>query len=322
VTAATPTIADIERAAHRIADAVWHTPLLYSSWLSRAIDAHVWLKIEAVQPTGSYKVRGALNALTVLVEQQPNVRSIVTASAGNHGLAVAWAAKRLGLDARVFVPATAPDVKKSAIANLGATVIESPSYEAAEERGQREAVERGTLYVSPYSHPDVIAGAGTVALEMFADEPALDAVVVPLGGGGLLSGTAIVARRGGRDVVVVGAEAEASPVFTSALAAGEVVTVNVEPTLADGLAGNMERDSRTFGIVRDLVDHVALVAESSIALAMRELMRRERLIVEGSGAAGVGALLQRGLPISGRHVGVILTGRNVDPEVIASVSTR
>jgi threonine dehydratase len=154
---------------------------------------------------------------------------------------------------------------------------------------------------------------------MFMDEPSLDTIVAPLGGGGLLSGTAIVARAMRKDALVIGAEAEASPVFTSALAAGHVVDVRVDPTLADGLAGNMEHESQTFGLVRDLVDHVVLVAESSITLGMRDLIRRERLIAEGAGATGVGALLQRGLDLKGRHVGVILSGRNVDGAVIMRV---
>ena len=319
MTAPQPVFSDVKDAARRLAGSIWHTPLVRSDWLSSVTGADVWLKLEIVQATGSYKVRGALNALIRLRERQPDIKTIVTASAGNHGLAVAWAAKRVGVEARVHVPATSPAVKKNAIAALGAAVIEASSYEAAESQGQDDAAARQTAYLSPYSHSDVIAGAGTVALEMFADEPSLDTIVVPLGGGGLLSGASIVARAVRDHALIVGAEAEASPVFTFALAAGRVVDVRVETTLADGLAGNMEHDSQTFGIVRDTVDHIALVAESSIELAMRELIRRERLIAEGSGAAGVAALLQRGVPLTGRRVGVILTGRNVDAGVIARV---
>jgi threonine dehydratase len=314
-----PAIADVEAAARRIASFVWHTPLIRSPWLSAITGAKVWLKLEIVQTTGSYKMRGAGNALARLTEQRPDCDAVVTASAGNHGLAVAWAAKQLGLRARVHVPATAPAVKRDTLAALGATVLEAPTYDEAETRGREDAEARGTTFVSPYSHSDVIAGAGTVALEMLMDEPSLDTIVAPLGGGGLLSGAAIVARAMRKDALVVGAEAEASPVFTTALAAGHVVDVRVEPTLADGLAGNMDHTSQTFGLVRDLVDHVVLVAESSIALAMRDLIRRERVIAEGAGATGAAALLQRGLDLKGRHVGVILSGRNVDAGVIARI---
>jgi len=320
VTAASrPSISDVEAAARRIASFVWHTPLIRSPWLSSVTGADVWLKLETVQTTGSYKMRGAANALTRMTEQRPDAAVVITASAGNHGLAVAWAAKQLGMQARVHVPATAPAVKKDSLAALGAVVVEAPSYDEAEDRGHEDAERRGTMFLSAYSGSDVIAGAGTVALEMFMDEPSLDTIVAPLGGGGLLSGTAIVARAMRKDALVIGAEAEASPVFTSALAAGHVVDVRVDPTLADGLAGNMEHESQTFGLVRDLVDHVVLVAESSITLGMRDLIRRERLIAEGAGATGVGALLQRGLDLKGRHVGVILSGRNVDGAVIMRV---
>jgi threonine dehydratase len=174
-------------------------------------------------------------------------------------------------------------------------------------------------FVSAYSHPQVIAGAGTVALEMLADQPDLDTFVVPLGGGGLLSGTAIVARARVPGALVIGAEADASPVFTGALAAGHPVTVPISPTLADGLAGNMEPDSVTFDYVRDLVDRVVRVKEQTIAAAMRDLILRERLVAEAAAATAVGALLQDGLDLTGRRVGVILSGRNVDPQIVARV---
>ncbi len=314
-------IADVHAAARRIASFVWRTPMLRSAWLSEKTGAEVWLKLEIVQTTGSYKIRGATNALVSITERQPGVRTIVTASAGNHGQAVAWAAQRLGLHARVHVPATAPRVKKDALRTLGATIIEAADYDEAEQRAAEEAASTDAAFVSAYSHSDVIAGAGTIALEMLADEPSLDTLVAPLGGGGLLSGTAITARAHHDGMRVIGAEAEASPVFTSALAEGRVVDVRVHPTLADGLAGNMEHDSQTFGIVQELVDQVALVAESSIELAMRDLIRRERLVSEGAAATAIGALLQGGLDLKGRHVGVILTGRNVDAEVIKRILT-
>jgi len=314
-----PTIVDIEAAARRIAGFSWHTPILHSPWLSDVTGADVWLKLETVQTTGSFKIRGAVNALVALTESRPGVDTVVTASAGNHGVAVAWTAKQLGLRVRVHVPATVPAVKRSTIAAFGAIVVDAPTYDEAEVRAREDAATSGAVYLSAYNHRDVIAGAGTVALEMLADQPGLDTIVVPLGGGGLLSGTAIVLRAHRPDGLAIGAEAEASPVFTAALAEGRTVEVRVEPTLADGLAGNMEPDSQTFAIVRDLVDQVALVAESSIALAMRELSQRERLIAEGAAATAVGALLQRGLDLKGRRVGVILSGRNVDAGVIASV---
>jgi threonine dehydratase len=311
------TRADVETAARRLR--VVRTPLLRSAWLSERCKADVWLKLESMQPGGSFKIRGAFNALMQLRATRPQVTSVVTASAGNHGVAMSIAAKELGISLRVHVPRTAPDAKKKALVANGATLVEAASYEAAEDGARADAAEHGTEFVSPYNHPDVISGAGTAALEMLEDQPDLDAIVVPLGGGGLLSGAAIVAREHARHVRTIGAEAEASPVFTAALAAGEITTVDVATTLADGLAGNLEPGSRTFDLVRDLVDMIALVAEDSIETAMRSLVYRERLVAEGAGATGVGALLQGGLQLEGARVGVMVTGRNVDESVLRRV---
>ena len=322
----TPTITDVEAAAKRIAPFVWRTPFLKSTWLSDAASADVRLKLEIVQETGAFKARGAMNALTLLKEEQPLVTTVVTASAGNHGLAVAWAARETGLHARVHVPASVPHVKRHGIERLGAEVLDAPSYEAAETQAHEDAFATGAVYISPYNHPDVIAGAGTIALEMIEDWPDLDVIVVPLGGGGLLSGTSIVARAleatGRPPILVIGAEAEASPVFTTALAHNQVVSVEVHETIADGLAGNMEPGSRTFELVRDLADRVALVAEASIELAMRGLFGRDRLVVEGAAATAVGALLQGRQGFAGRRVGVILSGRNVDVSVLDRLLTK
>jgi threonine dehydratase len=315
-------IGDIETAARRIAPFVWHTPIVRSPWLSSITKAEVWLKLETVQTTGSFKLRGAVNALAILAERPGGVTGVVTASAGNHGLAMAWAAKELGLSTRVYVPSDAPRIKRQAMTALGAEVIETSSYDAAESEAVSDARRTGLIYVSPYNDDDVIAGAGTVALEMFSDCSGLDTIVVPLGGGGLLTGTAVVARSLRRDAWVIGAEAEASPVFTTSLASGRIVAVDVKPTLADGLAGNLEPGSRTFALVSELADRVVLVAEGSIELAMRDLIRRERLVAEGASATAVGALLQGGLDLAGRRVAVILTGRNVDAQVLERVFGR
>lgn len=314
-----PTRAGIDAAAKRIRGLVSRTPFIRSDWLSDVAHAEVWLKLETVQTTGSFKLRGATNAVAVIAAERPQVRCIMTASAGNHGRGVAHAARRAGLAVRIYVPASAPAVKRNAMVRLGAEVVETASYDEAEARAQAEGAREDTAFVSAYSHHDIIAGAGTIALEMFEDVPELDTLITPLGGGGLLSGTAIVARSLGRTVRVVGAEAEASPVFTSSLAAGRVTTVNVKPSVADGLVGNMESDSQTFDIVRRLVDSVVLISEPSFQQAMRGLIQREQLVAEAAGAAGVAAILQGAVDLRGRRVGIVLSGRNVDADVIARV---
>jgi threonine dehydratase len=314
-----PTPEDIAAAAVRVAPLVWHTPLIPSPWLSDLTRADVWLKLESVQATGSFKMRGAANALACLHERAPQA-AVVTASAGNHGLAVAAAGKHFGLRVRVHLPAYAPATKRTAMARFGAEIVEAPTYDDAERQAHEEADNSSAVYVSPYNDDDVIAGAATVAAEMLDDRPDLDAFVVPVGGGGLLAATAVVARARQTEALVVGAEAAASPVFTSALRAGRPVTVDVRTTLADGLAGNMDLDSRTFPLVRDLVDRVAAVREDSIADAMRNLLMVDRLVVEGAAATGVAAALE-GLDLAGRRVGFILSGRNIDPDMIERVAT-
>jgi threonine dehydratase len=317
----TPTITDIHAAADRIKRTAWRTPLILSPWLSETAGATVWLKLETVQATGSYKIRGATNALARLKAARPDVTVVTTASAGNHGQGVALAAFVLGMRARVHIPATAAETKKRAMVRLGAELIEAPDYDAAEARALEEAGagRNNVVYVPAYNDADVIAGAGTVALEMLDERPEIDTLIAPIGGGGLLSGTAIVARARVRSGLVIGTEAAASPAFTAALAAGRPVTIEVHDTLADGLAGNMEQDTQTFAIVRDLVDRVIQIDEPAIAQAMRDLILKERLVAEGASATAIAAISGGALDLRGRHVGVILSGRNVDAHVIARV---
>ncbi|MEZ5318977.1 MAG: pyridoxal-phosphate dependent enzyme [Vicinamibacterales bacterium] len=311
-----PTRLDVEVARARIQPHVTRTPLVRSPFLSAETGAEVWLKLETIQVTGSFKFRGAVNAIARLREDRPDVEAVMTASAGNHGLALATAAARFGIRTRVHLPASAPDAKQAALAALGADLVRASSYDAAEDAAREEATRTDAVFVSPYDDEDVIAGAGTVAMEVLEDAPDTDTIVVPVGGGGLIAGIAIAAD--GR-AAVRGAEAAASPVFSSALAAGRPVTVEVAPTLADGLAGNMDPMSRTFGVVRDRVGEVVTVDEDAIARAMRALVFRDRLVAEGASAVGVAALLAGALPVHGRRVVVVLSGCNVDERVLRSV---
>jgi threonine dehydratase len=317
----TPTIDDVRGAVQRLPPLAVRTPFVRSSWLSELLGAEVLLKLEMVQETGSFKIRGAANAIALLRTRRPAVTHVVTASAGNHGQGIALVARRAGLNARVYVPASAPAAKRDSLRRLGAEVIETATYEDAELEAHEAAHRHEGVYVPPYNDPDVIAGAGTAALEMIDAVPDLDTIIVPLGGGGLLAGSAIVAKSDRRPIRVIGVEAEASPVFTSALAAGHIVTVDVHPTLADGLAGNLEPGSRTFEIVRTLTDDVVAVDEAAIARAIHGLVHFDRLVVEGAGAVGVAALLASRIKdgLTSQRVGVILSGRNVDSEVLAKI---
>lgn len=303
-----PTSADIVAAAARLRGRIVRTPMTRSAWLSQASGADVWLKLEHQQLEGSFKTRGALNALMLA-----RVPRAVTASAGNHGRAMAYAARELGVELTVFTPKTAPHAKLEPIRRHGARLELCASYDEAESRALDYAREHDLPFISPYNHPDVIAGAGTVGLEVLEDLPGLDAVMVPVGGGGLISGVALAAASMPEPPSVYGVEAAASPVFTSALAAGRLIEVDVAPTLADGLAGNAEPGSITFDVIRDLGVPVSVVSEDQIEAAMRGLVKFEGQTVEGAGAVGVAALLAGAPDLHGARIAVILSGGNVDP---------
>lgn len=303
-----PTGADITRASDRLRGRIIRTPLTRSAWLSSRTGGDVWLKLENQQIEGSFKARGALHAL-----MRANIDRAVTASAGNHGRALAFAAKELGLALTVFAPRTAPSAKLDPIRRHGARLELRDTYDSAERDAILFAREHGIPYVSPYNDPDVIAGAGSAGLEVIEDLPQVDLFVVPVGGGGLVSGIALAAETGAARPRVVGVEAAASPVFTSALAAGRLVEIDVGPTLADGLAGNAEPGSITFDLIRDLGVDVRRVGENQIAAAMRGLLAHEAQQVEGAAAVGVAALLTAMIDVSGRRVAVIVSGGNVDP---------
>ena len=319
------TIADIIAARGRIAPCIRRTPLVPSAWLSALADADVRLKLESIQVTNSFKIRGALNASAAFLERHcgdgATAGPIVTASAGNHGRAMAFAAERFGLKLVVFTPRSAPRAKLDHISRHGADLRPAPTYEDAERMARAYAVETGATFISPYSHPDVIAGAATIAVEILEDWPDVDMMLAPVGGGGLVGGIAVASRSLAGHVEVVGVECDASPAFHESLKAGRIVEVEVHATLADGLAGNMDPATITFDLVRRLVDRTVLAPEAAIADAIRGLFERERVITEGAGATAVAALIA-GLHVAGRKVAVVVSGSNIDAEVLAGVLLR
>ena len=298
-------IGDIRAAAARIAPHVLHTPLRRSEWLSRPA-ARVHLKLEGIQPTSSFKIRGAFNA-ALQVQQQ----SLVTASAGNHGRGMAYAASALNLPLTIFIPSTAPAAKIEPIRASGAAVRTCSDYDEAERAAKEYAAAGNGLFISPYSHPHVIAGAGTIGLELLEDLGRLDAVIVPVGGGGLISGIAIAIKTLSPGTRVVGVEVAASCPFTNSLAAGRLVTIDVQPSLADGLTGNLDPDTVTLEIVRRLVDEIVVVSETDLHRALADTVRHEHLVIEGAAAAGPAALLSGKIDVKG-NVAVVLTGANID----------
>jgi threonine dehydratase len=245
---------------------------------------------------------------------------VVTASAGNHGRAVAWAAEQLSLRAIVFTPRTAPDAKLGPIRAHGADLrAVADDYEHAEALAMALAAETGAVFVSPYSHPDVIAGGGTVATEVLADWPQVDTVVVAIGGGGLISGIARYTGSVASPPRIVGVEAEASCAFTAARRACRIVTIEPRPTLADGLGGNVDPETLTWPYIRDLVDEVVTVSEDDLAAGLRGLVGQEHLIAEGAGVAAVAAVAAGRVDLPGRRVAVVVSGANIDTRTLTRV---
>jgi threonine dehydratase len=309
----TVSIIAVLEARRRIAPHVRRTPLVRSAWLSRATGADVWLKLENQQRTNAFKVRGAFNATLRLAESGERP-TLVTASAGNHGRALAEAAAAAGMPCVVFTPSDAPRTKLDAIAAAGAQLHAScRNYDAAEIAAMDYAKSTSARFVSPYTHPDVIAGGGTVALEMIEDQPRLDVVVVPMGGGGLISGIGVALSAIAPGCRLVGVEAEASQAFGTARRHGRITTIDPQPTIADGLGGNLEPGAVTFDYVQRHVQEIVAVAEASILDAIGDLAGHDHQIAEGAAAVGPAALASGRIPgIAGKTVGVVLTGANID----------
>lgn len=318
-----PTVLDVYRAQRRLGTRIPKTPLLPSSWLSSIADGHVYLKVESANLTGSFKIRGALNAALKLSEGvDSDVPTMVTASAGNHGRGLALAAEQLGLHCVVFTPKSAPVAKINAIRRHGAVLhADCDDYDAAEQQARAYADAEDGIYVSPYNNADVIAGAGTIALELVEMLPQFDVVVVPIGGGGLASGIGLTIKAAAPRATVVGVEAEASTPFTLSLEAGRITEIRPRPSVADGLVGNLEPGTITFPLVTQFVDYVVTVSEDEIGRAMKGLATEERLIVEGAGAAATAAIIAGKASAPGQRVISIVSGGNVDlPKWLFTIS--
>ena len=305
-----PSATEVLAAAHRLRGVVERTPLVPSAALSARTGGDVFLKCEQRQRTGSFKVRGAYNALAALAPEARS-RGVVASSAGNHGLGLAWAAQRLGVCVKVFVPATAPTVKRDGIASLGAEVDASqPDYDAAHQVAEGYAREHGMAFVNPCAGDALLAGQGTVGLEILEELPSVVTVVVPVGGGGLVGGIAGLFRTVAPAVRIVGVQSAKTNAMAASLAAGRRVDVPVPPTLADGLAGQI--DDEGFENGRAALDDIATVTEQEIAAAIAWLSHEHDMRVEGSGAVGVAALLHDRISALATPAVVVVSGGNID----------
>jgi threonine dehydratase len=313
------TLADILAARQAIASHVWRTPLLHSAALSAITGADIYLKLECWQRTGSFKVRGALSKLGSLPPEE-SLRGVVTASAGNHGLGVAYASQVLGGPrTTIFVPENAAATKLQQLAAFDCDVRRAGAdYDAAHALAEAYAREQGALYLSAYDDPMVIAGQGTVGLEIMEELPGADLILVPVGGGGLVAGISTAAKTARPAIRILGIQPQASPSAFLSLRDGHAYeTYDAGPTICDGLAGGFGR--LPFDIARELVESVQVVPEEDVGQAVAWLVAYEHLVAEGSAAIAIAPLLSRTVDVSGQQVVAVLTGRNIDVDLLRAI---
>ena len=312
-------IADVRAAHERISGAIVRTPTLLSRTLSNLTGAEVWLKFENLQFTAAYKERGALNCLLSLTPEQ-RAKGVIGASAGNHAQGLAYHGARLGVPVTIVMPVPTPVVKVMQTEGHGATVVmHGEKFEEAYHHARRLEQEQGLTFVHPFDDPAVIAGQGTVALEMLEDAPEIDTLIVPIGGGGLISGTATAARGINPDIRLFGVQAELYPSMYDLIKNAALPCDG--DTLAEGIAVK-DPGALTRRFVEALVDDIVLVSERSLEQAVSLLVQIEKTVVEGAGAAGLAAMLSHREMFEGRKVGLILTGGNVDTRLLANVLLR
>ncbi|MGH7600655.1 MAG: threonine ammonia-lyase [bacterium] len=311
------TLIDIEHARRNLKPYIYPTPLLHCVWLEEHIGTSVYCKLENLQRTGAFKIRGAMNRLMQL-DSTTRAKGVVTASAGNHGLGVAQAAKLLGCSATVFVPVEASPLKVSKLRQLDVTLRQDGrDYDEAEALAQAYADAKGLSFIHGFAQPEVIAGQGTIGLELLEEIPNSGeplCVVIPVGGGGLMAGIAIAIKTNSPQSKIVGVQSEASPAMARALAAGKVVETPIDETIADGLAGRLVAENM-LKLTQQFCDEMLLVKESSIRLAMRELYFRQGWRVEGAAAVGAAAILEDKVQARGMSVVLIVSGGNVAEEI-------
>jgi threonine dehydratase len=306
---------DVERAARHLRDHLHATPLQSSPAFSEQTGARVYLKLESVQPVRSFKVRGALNKLMRMAPER-RVAGVITASAGNHGMGVAYAAGEFGAPATVYVPTTANPYKVESIKRLGARVVAAgQSYSEAYDGAVAEQKETGATFVHAYEDPDVVAGQGTIALELLEDLEELDTVIVPIGGGGLIGGIALYLKARRPSIRVIGVEPAGADAMKRSLDEGRIVTLEHVTTIADGLAASAP-GRLTLDLAQRYVDEVVIVSDEEMVESIRLLFALEHLLAEPAGAAALAALLHHHTTRRNERVVVIVSGANVADEVL------
>lgn len=314
--------ADIEAARKRIAGSVFLSPCAYSEVLSRATDTKLWLKLENLQMTGSFKERGACNKLMTFTDAE-RARGVICASAGNHAQGVAYHAQRLGIDATIVMPEVTPLVKVQSTRGFGARIIlYGANYDEAYEKAKEIEAAEKRVFVHPFDDDLVMAGQGTIGLELLEQNPYLEAVIVAIGGGGMAAGIAVAIKETNPRIKVYGVETSVLASMKVAIEQGAPTTLPAARTIAEGIAVRRAGD-RPFEVVRKYVDDIVLVDEEEIAEAILTLLEREKTVAEGAGAAPLAALLHKRIPaILGKKVAVMVSGGNIDVNVISRIIDR
>jgi threonine dehydratase len=312
------TFVEIEEARERIKDQIYFSPFPYSETVSRMTGNRVFFKLENLQMTGSFKERGALNRLLTLAPEKTQ-RGVIAASAGNHGMAVAFHSRRLNISATIVMPITAPLIKVTRVRQYGAQIfLHGNDYDAALAEALRVSHDQGLLFISSFDDPWIIAGQGTVGLEMYEQNPDLDAVIVPVGGGGLIAGIALALKTLNPKTRVIGVQAEAVPSMKAALEQGAPIQLPPAMTIADGIAVRAV-GSTPFELVKRYVDEIVTVSEGEIANAVLLLLEIEKTVAEGAAAAPLAALVNKKVSLANRNIGVIVSGGNIDVNLISRI---
>lgn len=312
-------IKQIKAAQNRIKKIIRKTPLEYSSYYSRSVNAEVYLKLENIQLTGSFKIRGALNRMFKLSSKEKK-KGVVTASAGNHAQGVAYGAKLLGVKATIIVPKTTPKTKIKAIKRYGVNLkVFGEDFDKAEAKAHELEKSTGMIFISPYNDLDVIAGQGTIALEILKEKPDINMIIVPIGGGGLISGIAIAAKSINPKIKITGVQSTSSPCMYESIKAGKIIRAKLKPSIAEGIHANIEKDSITFDFVKKHVDKILLVNESEIKKAIKFLLENHHQIAEGAGAVGLAALLKYKKQFKKRKIAVVISGSNIDMGLLKKI---
>lgn len=315
------TIDIIKNAHKRIKDFIKKTPLIHSEFFSDLCKATVYLKLENEQVTNSFKVRGAFNRMLQLSSEEEK-RGVITASSGNHAIGVALAAKELGILAKIIVPKVISKLKLDKLKTYDAIIIQEGIYDEVEAKARKLSTNEGLTYISPYNDDEIIAGQGTIGLEIYDEIGNVDAIIVPVGGGGLISGIAIAIKHLNSSIEIIGVQTKGASTMYQSWKKGRIISIKESSTLAEGLLGGLEPNAITWEIIKSYVDEIDLVKEGSIKKAINLLWRKEGQVVEGAGATSVAYILENKQKIKDKTIVAVISGGNIEDSLFKKISKK